>query len=179
MALVASPPDLTRFTGCIDCGRDEPDGGRETGGRVSRGRQPVPDGRSVLDDDAVPLLSISVRPQGERAIAVDHRHVPFGEVKAVHRALLSAFAGRTCSRSDSGVAWVPEAGNENARRPGSVVRLVHSRRASQRINRALVSVTRGYALPQQPASAGGRSFSLRSRVLARRRSRHLSNQTRT
>src|SRR5215207_9110285 len=91
MELAASPRDPTGLTGRIDRGRDEPNGGRETGRCVIRGRQPVPDRRSVLDDDAVPLLSIPVRPEGKRAISVDHRHVPLAEVEAVHRVLLSAF----------------------------------------------------------------------------------------
>src|SRR5215212_2785796 len=85
MDLAASPRDPTGLTGGIHRGRDEPNGGRETGRCVSRGRQLVPDGRSVLDDDAVPLLSAPVCPEDKRAIAVDHRHVPLGEVEAVHR----------------------------------------------------------------------------------------------
>src|SRR5918994_7847538 len=39
---------------------------------------------AVLDDDAVPLPIIAVGSEGKRAISIDHRHVPLGEVEAAH-----------------------------------------------------------------------------------------------
>src|SRR4051812_1819593 len=82
--MVASPLDPARFTGRVHGGSEESDRSRETGRRVSRRRQPVAYGCSVLDDDAMPGPIVAIGPEGKRAILIDHRHVLLGKIKATH-----------------------------------------------------------------------------------------------